>query len=312
MRGRSSTSRRPEPRGGNGRCGGAIDAGLEVTAPDLCRRETVRAVARRFQVSPQHGLGQNFLVDREVRDAIVASLPASPGQLVEIGCGLGSLSQGLLEAGHPLIGIEIDPACLAALGLLRAQFPEFQVVLGDALQLGPEQLSVSAPYTVVGNLPYQITGALLPRLMAWTPPPRTCLLLVQREVARRLAAPAGDWSLASLALRLVAEVELQFDIPPDRFWPAPKVHSSLLKITPTAGPSGDRSAQLLRLARPMFQQRRKQLHHGLANALGVAPAEAATRLRAVGIDPQRRPGTLDPGEWWRLLASLEPGDPDPG
>ncbi len=283
-----------------------------MTTPDLSRKETVRAVARRFRVSPQHGLGQNFLVDREVRDAIVASLPASPGQLVEIGCGLGSLSQGLLEAGHPLLGIEIDPACVAALGLLRAQFPEFKVVLGDALRLDPAQLAVTAPYTVVGNLPYQITGAILPGLMAWRPPPLSCLLLVQREVARRLAAPAGDWSLAALALRLAADVELQFDIPPDRFWPSPKVHSSLLRITPKVSSAEVRSAQLLRLARPIFQQRRKQLHHGLANALGVAPAEAADRLRAAGIDPQRRPGTLDEGEWLRLLAGLGPGDEESG
>ncbi|MHB8331950.1 MAG: 16S rRNA (adenine(1518)-N(6)/adenine(1519)-N(6))-dimethyltransferase RsmA, partial [Candidatus Dormibacteria bacterium] len=285
---------------------------LAVTAPDLSRLETVRAVARRFRVSPQHGLGQNFLVDREVRDAIVASLPASPGQLVEIGCGLGSLSQGLLEAGHPLLGIEIDPACVAALGLLQAQFPEFKVVLGDAVRLDPAQLAVTGPYTVVGNLPYQITGAILPRLMAWQPAPVSCLLLVQREVARRLAAPVGDWSLASLALRLVADVELQFDIPPDRFWPSPKVHSSLVTITPKVSLAAGRSPQLLRLARPIFQQRRKQLHHGLANALGVAPAEAADRLRAVGIDPQRRPGTLDEEEWLRLLGSLGPGEEDSG
>jgi len=278
-----------------------------LTAPDLSSRTTLRAVARRFQVSPQHGMGQNFLVDREVRDAIVAALPESAGQVVEIGCGLGSLSQGLLESGRSLVGIEIDPSCVAGLGLLRAEFPGFRVILGDALQLGPEQLAVTPPYTVVGNLPYQITGAILPRLMAWVPPPRACLLVVQREVAHRLAAPAGDWSLASLSLRLVADVELRFDIPPDRFWPAPKVHSSLIQVTPRADLAGGHGADLLRLARPIFQQRRKQLHHGLANALGVTPQEAADRLRAVGIDPQRRPGTLAPEEWLRLLATVGPG-----
>ncbi len=278
-----------------------------MSAPDLSSRTTARAVARRFQVSPQHGLGQNFLVDREVRDAIVASLPESPGQLVEIGCGLGSLSQGLLEADHSLVGVEVDPSCVAALGLLRAEFPAFRVLLADALQVGPEQLLVTPPYTVVGNLPYQITGAILPRLMAWAPPPLVCLLVVQREVAHRLAAPAGDWSLASLALRLVADVELRFDIPPDRFWPSPKVHSSLIRITPREDLAAGRGADLLRLARPIFQQRRKQLHHGLANALGVTSQEAAEQLRSVGIDPQRRPGTLGPDEWLRLIEGLGPG-----
>lgn len=276
-----------------------------LSAPDLSNRATLRAVARRFQVNPERGLGQNFLVDRGARDAIVAALPESPGQLVEIGCGLGSLSQGLLAAGHPLVGIEIDPACLAALGLLRAEFSQFRVVLGDALRLGPDELGVAPPYTVVGNLPYQITGAILPRLMSWSPAPSSCLLLVQREVAQRLAAPAGDWSLASLSLRLVADVEALFDIPPDRFWPAPRIHSSLIRVTPRLDLARGRGPELLRLARPIFQQRRKQLHHGLARALGITPAEAADRLRAVGIDPQRRPGTLDPDEWLRLLLAVD-------
>jgi 16S rRNA (adenine1518-N6/adenine1519-N6)-dimethyltransferase len=274
---------------------------------DLCREETARAIARRFQVSPQRGLGQNFLVDSEVRDSIVAALPSDPGRVVEIGCGLGALTQGLLRTGHLVTGIEIDPGCVAALGLLRADYPQFEVVPADALRVGPTDLGLTGHFTVVGNLPYQITGAILPRLMEWVPRPRSCHFLVQREVARRLAATAGDWSVATLGLRAVADVEVRFDIGPESFWPSPKVHSSLVSISPRQVLDPGLQGQLMALARPMFQQRRKQLHHGLANALGISPPEAASILRSLGIDPQRRPGTLDLSEWWLLLGGLGAG-----
>jgi 16S rRNA (adenine1518-N6/adenine1519-N6)-dimethyltransferase len=274
---------------------------------DLCREETARAVARRFQLSPKRELSQNFLVDREVRDAIVAALPSDPVRVVEIGCGLGALSQGLLAAGHLVTGIEIDPRCVAALGLLRADYPQFEVVREDALRVEPADLALSGPYTVVGNLPYQITGAIVPRLMEWVPMPRSCHLLVQREVARRLAAAPGDWSLATLGLRVVADVEVLFDISPESFWPAPKVHSSLVSIRPREAVDLDLQGGLMALARPMFQQRRKQLHHGLAKALGISAPEAASILRSVGIDAQRRPGTLELSEWRLLLGGLGAG-----
>jgi 16S rRNA (adenine1518-N6/adenine1519-N6)-dimethyltransferase len=275
-----------------------------LSTVDLCREETARAVARRFQLRPKRDLSQNFLVDREVRDSIVAALPADPGWVVEIGCGLGALSQGLLAAGHRLTGIEIDPGCVAALGLLRAEYTDFQVIREDALRVGPDDLGLSGPYTVVGNLPYQITGAILPRLMEWTPAPLSCHLLVQREVAVRLAAPAGDWSLATLGLRIAADVSVRFDIRPESFWPSPKVHSSLVSVFPRERVDPQLQRRLIELARPIFQQRRKQLHHGLANALKVSAAEATAILRSAGIDPQRRPGTLELAEWWQLLGRL--------
>ncbi len=280
-----------------------------MSAPDLCRGATARAVARRFRVGPQHHLGQNFLVDQEVRDAIVATLdPGLP--VLEIGCGLGALSQGLLRQGFQLTGVEIDSNCVAALRLLQADHPEFRVVEADALRVAPDELGVTEPYQVVANLPYQITGAILPRLMEWTPPPVACHLLVQREVAQRLTAGLGDWSLATLGLRLVATVGLDFDVEPVSFWPQPKVRSSLIHLRPRSDGHPERLGELMRLAQPMFQMRRKQIHHGLARALGVDSARATELLRGAGIDPSRRPGSLGVEEWLTLLREL--GAPPPG
>jgi len=270
-----------------------------LSVPDLCAPGTARAVARRFGISPRRELGQNFLVDRRVRDAIT-DVVGRAEEVLEIGPGLGGLTQGLLERGVRVIGLEIDPRCVAALGLLRSAYPSLTVVEADILEVSPEELGLNAP-TVVGNLPYRITGALLPWLAGWDPPPAICHLLVQREVGRRLAAPQGDWSLATLALRIVAEVKVEFDVPPSSFWPSPRVHSSLITVRPRRESDPRLRSALLDLARPMFQARRKQIHHGLARSLGVSSADAAGVLRAAEIDPTRRPGSLELEEWRRLV-----------
>ncbi|MFZ0168246.1 MAG: 16S rRNA (adenine(1518)-N(6)/adenine(1519)-N(6))-dimethyltransferase RsmA [Candidatus Dormiibacterota bacterium] len=270
-----------------------------MSVPDLCAPGTARAVARRFGISPRRDLGQNFLVDRQVRDAITDVVGAAE-EVLEIGPGLGGLTQGLLERGLRVIGLEIDPRCVAALGLLRSAYPSLTVVEADILAVSPQELGLNSP-TVVGNLPYRITGALLPWLAGWDPPPAICHLLVQREVGRRLAAPQGDWSLATLALRMVAEVEVEFDVPPSSFWPSPRVFSSLITVRPRRDSDLQLRSALVDLARPMFQARRKQIHHGLARSLGVSSAEAARVLRSAEIDPTRRPGSLDLEEWRRLV-----------
>ncbi|HVB13810.1 MAG TPA: 16S rRNA (adenine(1518)-N(6)/adenine(1519)-N(6))-dimethyltransferase RsmA [Candidatus Dormibacteraeota bacterium] len=271
-----------------------------MSVPDLCAPSTARAVARRFGISPRRELGQSFLVDREVRDAIAAT--AAPAEeVLEIGPGLGALTQGLLEREVRVVGVELDPRCVAALGLLRSRYPGLKVVEADILQVVPAQLGLTAP-TVLGNLPYRITGALLPWILGWDPPPTVCHLLVQREVARRLAAVQGDWSLATLVLRVMAEVTVEFDVAPTSFWPSPQVHSSLITVRPRREVDPQLSSELAGLARPMFQARRKQLHHGLARSLAITPGQAILLLRSIEIDPVRRPGSLDLDEWRRLIS----------
>jgi 16S rRNA (adenine1518-N6/adenine1519-N6)-dimethyltransferase len=275
---------------------------------DLCREATSRAVARRFGLSPERGRGQSFLVDRRVRDAIVASLPDSPQLVLEVGPGLGALTQGLLEAGRPVVGVEVDPRAVAALGLLRVRHSGLRVVEASALRIGPAELGLEPPYIAVGNLPYSITGALLRHLLDLDPAPESCHFLLQREVAQRLAAPAGQWSLATLAVQLAATCEVRLEAGPESFWPRPRVSSALVELVPRRGLGPAARDRLLRLARPIFQQRRKQLRHGLAMSLGLSPQRAAQLLELAQIDPAQRPGAIDLGQWVRLAGVLEGGE----
>ena len=277
---------------------------------DLCRESTTRAVARRFGLSPERGRGQSFLVDRQVRDAIVASLPETPRLVLEIGPGLGSLTQGLLESGRTVIGVEVDHRAVAALGLLRVRHPGLRVVEESALRVGPSELGLSPPYIAVGNLPYSITGVLLNHLLDMEPAPLSCHLLLQREVALRLEAPVGSWSLATLAVQLAASCEVRLLVGPESFWPRPKVSSALVQLVPRRVLERSAREALLQLARPIFQQRRKQLRHGVAVAMGVSPRQAGRLLELAQIDPAQRPGAIDLEQWVRLAGVLGEGEGD--
>ena len=237
---------------------------------------------------------------------MVAALQVTPEvPVVEVGPGLGALTQALLEAGATVVAVEIDPACRAALGLLGHHYPGLRVVAGDILAQDPTTLGLPERYLVAGNLPYNLTGALLPRLLTWEPAPQRCGVLIQREVAARLDADQGNWSLATLTVRLLAQTQRHFDVPAQAFWPPPKVVSTFLGLVPAAvAPEGERLA-VLRLARTVFQERRKQLAHGVGRAVQRPAATVRPWLAGAGFDPERRPGTLSVEEWRRLAAALE-------
>jgi len=286
-----------------------------VAELDLTRAATVRAVARRFGVGAQASLGQHFLVDRSARDHIVAAVGASAGDTVlEIGPGLGTLTQGLCDAGATVVAVEIDPACVAALRLTLHRRPTARVVRGDILQTTPERLGLAPGYLVAGNLPYSLTGALLPRLLAADPGPRRIVVLVQREVALRVAAEHGGWSLATLSVRLLGTARHQLDLGPEAFWPRPRVRSSLLILEPRPAAAAPERQAVLDLARQAFRGRRKQLAVSLGAALGRPAGEIRSWLTDLGVEPTRRPETLSVAEWLRLArarpAALgRPADP---
>ncbi|HEX6492695.1 MAG TPA: rRNA adenine N-6-methyltransferase family protein, partial [Candidatus Dormibacteraeota bacterium] len=145
-------------------------------------------------------------------------------------------------------------------------------------------------------------------LLEAEPPPRRAVLLVQREVAARLDAAPGDWSLSTLAVRSLAEVERLADVPPGAFTPAPAVSSSILRLTPRPLLGPAERAAVLAVARRAFTMRRKTLRHGVTHALDRDGARALAALAAAGIDPRRRPGSLSVEEWRALAVAVAAGE----
>jgi 16S rRNA (adenine1518-N6/adenine1519-N6)-dimethyltransferase len=272
----------------------------------------VRATLRAAGLRARHALSQNFLADPDVLDAILAEAGPSPGRRVlEIGPGLGLLTGGLLAAGAEVTAVELD-AGLAA--FLRDRLAEslgsgqLQLIEGDALDQDLVGI-VPAPYDVVANLPYHITSPILHALLGTPPRPERLVLMVQREVAERIAAPPGKMSYLSVFVQYHARVRIAFAVRPDAFEPAPAVGSAVIVVEPYAADDRldpDEEDELWRLVQASFRERRKMLHNVLTRQLPFDAGQVTAALAATGIDPDRRPQTLAVGEWLALREALGP------
>jgi 16S rRNA (adenine1518-N6/adenine1519-N6)-dimethyltransferase len=198
-----------------------------------------------------------------------------------------------------VVAVEIDRRLLPA---LRAAAPQAEVVNADILRLDLASYFPAGGEVVVGNIPYYLTGALMPRLLEREPRPQRVSLVVQREVARRWCGLDG-WSLATVAVQTYAVPRLEFELPPEAFDPAPKVSSALVVMEVRAAPAVEVSdlGAFFRFVEAVFQLRRKQLRTSIARVIGASPEETARRLGEIGVDATRRPETLTLAEWQRVF-----------
>jgi len=262
------------------------------------------AVLRRLGLRPRKGLSQSFLVDHRVSAAVARAADLGPDDAVlEIGPGLGILTRELVRRAGRVVAVELDAQLAAALPALLGPPPNLQVVQGDALQLDAAAL-FAGPFSVVANLPYHITSPLLLRLLTAPRPPRRIVVMVQKEVAERVAAPPGQLSYLAVAIQLYAAPRIVRAVPAAAFYPRPKVDSAVLRLDVRPCPAAPDPPALLRLVQAGFKQPRKQLRNSLAEGLGWAPSAAEALLRRAAIEPARRPQTLALAEWERLYRAL--------
>ncbi len=267
-------------------------------------RAEVRALLARQGLALSKLRGQHLLVDQGVLDRILAAAALAPGDAVlEIGPGTGVLTERLLAAGAQVTAIELDPRMAA---LLRERFSgeaRFTLVEGDALEILP--LRLPAGYSVVANLPYQITTPLLWALVGPDVPaerlPRALTVMVQREVAERILGRPRK-NLLSLLVATYGAPRKVCDVPPAAFLPPPKVRSAVVHAA--AAPLAGRAA-LLALAKAGFTAPRRTLAANLA-AAGVAEKAAVQRaLGGAGVPADVRAERLDAAAWMRLAAALD-------
>jgi 16S rRNA (adenine1518-N6/adenine1519-N6)-dimethyltransferase len=276
----------------------------------------VRATLRAAGLRAHHGLSQNFLADPDVLEAILAEADPRPGRrILEIGPGLGLLTAGLLDAGAAVTAVELDRGLA---GFLRDRFEaplageRLRLIEGDALDQDLVGL-LQPPYDVVANLPYHITSPILHALLGHAPRPDRAVLMVQREVAERIAAPPGKMSYLSVFVQYHARVRIAFAVPSGAFEPEPAVESAVIVVEPfEADDRLDEAAEdeLWRLVQAGFRERRKMIHNVLSRQLPVDAGRVTGALAAAGIAPDRRPQTLAVGEWLALREALGPIGPD--
>ena len=236
---------------------------------------------------------------------VVAAAELGPGDtVVEVGPGRGALTRHLAGRVGRLILVEVD-AGLAA--LLRDRYDgdgSVEVMEADARRLDPAQIAGLAPreYKAVGNLPYYAATPIIRAFLESACPPRLMVAMVQREVAREIAAAPGGMGLLSIAVQLYALPRKVCDVPPRAFAPPPKVHSSVVRLDVLDRPPIDLDSTegFFTMVRAGFSAPRKQLRNSLANGLRALATEVEGLLGEAGIDGTRRPATLSIPEWGRL------------
>jgi 16S rRNA (adenine1518-N6/adenine1519-N6)-dimethyltransferase len=259
---------------------------------DLLGAVDVRELASRLDVTPTKKLGQNFVTDPNTIRRIVAAAKLTGSEtVVEIGPGLGSLTLGLLEVAKKVIAVEIDPKMAAELETTiakRAPGTDFTLVRDDALKVNELP---AEPDALVANLPYNISVPVLLHFLERFASIQTGLVLVQAEVAHRLAAEPGSkiYGIPSVKLAWYAESYLAGNVGRNIFWPVPNVDSALVYFSKRVVPLGDEALRLatFEVADAAFGQRRKTLRQAIANWAG-SPAEAERILISAGISPQAR------------------------
>ena len=287
----------------------------DVPSPTRPRLDAlaVRRTLREAGLRPRHRLSQNFLVDVDVLEGILAEADPLPDERVlEIGPGLGVLTGGLLDARARVTAVELDDRMVEQ---LQARFADelgdgrLRLIAGDALDQDLVHL-VEPPYDVVANLPYHVTSPTLHRLLGAPPRAHRLVLMVQREVAERIASAPGGMSYLSVFVQYHARVRIAFRVPREAFEPSPEVESAVIVLEPydeTDRLEPAMEDDLWRLVQAGFRERRKMLRNVLRRQLtGIAPERIERALDEVGITSDRRPQTLAVGEWIRLLEALGP------
>jgi 16S rRNA (adenine1518-N6/adenine1519-N6)-dimethyltransferase len=306
-----SEQRRPARRRTSIRKGGARRVQARPRDPTRHERSgpsrEVRELLERFGLRAQKGFGQNFLTDRFALGAILEAAALEPSdQVLEVGPGLGVLTRALAERAGRVVAVEIDRGMVAALGELLADCPNVEIVEGDALHVDPVPLVGAAPYKVVANLPYYITSALLRHFFEAARPPTRLVVMLQREVAERIVAKAGDLSLLAVSVQYYGQPAIVGRIPASAFFPAPKVDSAILRVDVRDRPAVDvEPGPFFKVVSAGFAMPRKQLHNALPQKIWMAPGAAEDALRAAAIDPARRAQTLTLEEWAALTRELQ-------
>ena len=267
----------------------------------------IRRLLTSIGVAPYKGWGQHFLADPGVPRRMVEIAGIEPGDaVIEVGPGLGILTEALLRAGAEVTAVEVDPRLAAYLRERFAGDSRLRLVEGDVLKLDLADLAPPGrPVKLVANLPYSITSAALRHALAGPWRPSSLVVMVQEEVARRIVAAPPEMSLLAVSVQLFGQPRLALRVPGDAFVPPPTVNSAVVAMRVEAPPLPDAEhTRFFRIVAAGFAQRRKTLLNSLSAGLSLPRPAIEPALVAAGIDPLRRAQTLALDEWLRLDREL--------
>ena len=258
--------------------------------------EVVHYICKRFDIKMSKKLGQNFLIKRGIVDEIVHAAELTPGEpVLEVGPGIGTLTQGLAQSGADVTAIELDRRLLEVLDTTLASYDNVRIIHGDVLKLDVPSIMNHKPFKVVANLPYYITTPIIMSLLESKLPIERLVVMVQKEVALRMVAKPGtkDYGALSVAVQYYTEPDIVLDVPPKSFLPAPAVTSSVIRCVLRDKPPVDVIDEKLffRVVKAGFAQRRKTFANTMKTT-GLSKDRIEELLTKANIDGQRRGETF--------------------
>lgn len=258
--------------------------------------EVVHYICKRFDIKMSKKLGQNFLIKRGIVDEIVHAAELTVGEpVLEVGPGIGTLTQGLAQSGADVTAIELDRRLLEVLDTTLASYDNVRIIHGDVLKLDVPTIMNHKPFKVVANLPYYITTPIIMSLLESKLPIERLVVMVQKEVALRMIAKPGtkDYGALSVAVQYYTEPDIVLDVPPKSFLPAPAVTSSVIRCVLRDKPPVDVIDEKLffRVVKAGFAQRRKTFYNTMKTT-GLTRDRIEELLAKANIDGQRRGETF--------------------
>ncbi len=297
-----------------------MDTLVEKSAKDSTsysgKANLYRRLLRQVGFRPRKSLGQHFLIDKTILRRILSAAELNPGDIViEVGPGLGVLTEALARRGAQVVAVEVDSRLVGLLEKRLGDYANVKVVRSDILKVAPRELlennlpasEVERGYKVIANLPYYITSPVLSHFLEAQPRPSRMVVMVQKEVGESIVAASGKMRFLSVKIQFYGKPTIVAHVPAASFYPRPKVDSVVLRLDIYPQPPIKISdvAGFFDVVMHGFRSPRKQIRNSLSHSLGLPASQVVSLLDKAGIDAKRRAETLSLEEWkeiWKVFA----------
>ncbi|PIR13914.1 ribosomal RNA small subunit methyltransferase A [Candidatus Falkowbacteria bacterium CG11_big_fil_rev_8_21_14_0_20_39_10] len=283
---------------------------------DLLKK--TKQLCQEHDIKPARSRGQSFLISEDVYDKIIQAADLKPDDtILEVGPGLGFLTERLAKAAKQVVAVEIDKKLVQVLEkrLKEQGIGNVEVVKEDILKISAKELSSGYPelssercYKIAANLPYNITSIFLRKFLSGEQKPKSMTLMLQKEVAERIVAKPGKMSLLSVSVQFYAEPKIVEQVGKENFWPEPEVDSAVVNLTPhppLIRKERGSEKEFFRLVKFGFSARRKMLKNNLAGGLRISQDKAEDLIKKAGFNPKARAQELSVKDWIKLFGEFE-------
>lgn len=269
-------------------------------------KTTIKNLLQEYNIRPNKLMGQNFLINPRVLQKIIETADLKNDIVLEVGPGLGTLTQELAKKAKKVIAVEKDKQMNEVLKETLKDFKNVEIIEGDILKILKQKPSIlkSSKYKVVANIPYYLTSPLIRMLLESANPPEEIILMIQKEVAQRITAQPPKMNLLAVSIQFYAQPKTISYVSKASFWPEPKVDSAIIKISNIEKIKEIDQERFFKIIKAGFSSPRKQLANNLSEKLKIDKGEIKSALAKCGLNPQARAESLRIEDWILLIQLL--------